>query len=312
MAVGVAAASVATAVTVAAPVLLAGTGELLAETTGVFNIGVEGCMLVGALASIIVAHDSGNIPLALVVGAVAGVALGFVFGIMAVALRASVVLSGLGILFLAGGLTSMVGNSYVDVNLKVTLKPVRVPWLSHLPFLGDALFRQEPTTYLAFAVALLAAVLLRYTQTGINMRAVGAGPGTADAIGVSVVNCRMIFVCVGGACAGLAGGMIALGSIFTWVPELTGGAGFIALALVIFSGWKPGLLVLGALLYGGLGTLGDLGQVYAWPIPSEVFSAMPYLGTLIVVTGVSWWRLSRTGVRAWPAGLGLPFFRGQD
>jgi ABC-type uncharacterized transport system permease subunit len=312
MASGVAAASVATAVTVAAPVLLAGTGELLAETTGVFNIGVEGCMLVGALASIIVAHDTGNVLAALAGGAVAGVALGFVFGIMAVALRGSVGLSGLGILFLAGGLTDLVGNKYVDVNLATRLNPVHVPWLSHIPFLGVAIFQQEPTTYFAFAMVLLASGLLRYTQLGINMRAVGAGPGTADAIGVSVVRCRMIFVCVGGGCAGMAGGMIALGSIYTWVPGLTGGAGFIALALVIFSGWKPGLLVLGALLYGGLGTLGDLGQIYAWPIPSELFSAMPFLGTLIVVTGVSWWRLSRTGVRAWPAGLGVPFFRGQD
>jgi simple sugar transport system permease protein len=155
--------------------------------------------------------------------------------------------------------------------------------------------------------------LLYRTQHGLSMRAIGEDPGTADAVGLSVNGWRVFYVCVGGAFAGLGGAVLTLGIVGTWLPNVTSGQGWIALAVVIFASWRPLPLIAGAVLFGALGTFGNVAQVEGWSVRPEFFSALPYIGTLAVVYVLAMVRMRRGGGGApWPAALGVPFFRGTD
>jgi simple sugar transport system permease protein len=142
------------------------------------------------------------------------------------------------------------------------------------------------------------------------MRAIGENPAAADVSGISVNGWRLFYVAVGGGFAGAGGAFLSLGIVDTWLPQITAGQGWIALAIVIFASWRPMLLILGAFLFGALGTLGNVAQALGWSVPSEFFSALPYIGTLVVVIALAWIRTTRGGRPPWPTALGVPFFRG--
>lgn len=303
-------ASLQTAVIGATPILLAATGELLAEKTGVYNIGIEGIVLLGALFGFIAAHDSGSFLLAMLAAAAAGVLGALVFALIGVVLGGELVIVGLGIVFAALGLTQVLGVDYVQEDSGVSVPRIDVPGLSDLPVLGPVLFDQPVMVYIALALPFLAAFLLYRTRHGLDLRAAGEDPESAFALGINVTRMRVLYVLVGGALAGIAGGFLSIGVVGTWVANVSNGQGWLAFAIVIFAGWRPLLLIPGALLFGGLGTLGNVGQALGWSVPSQVFTALPYIGTLLVLIVAAAIRTRRGEEAPWPTALGRPFIRG--
>jgi general nucleoside transport system permease protein len=309
---GLVSASIATAIMAATPVLIAATGELLAEVVGVYNIGIEGAMLIGALGAFIGVQQTNTVLLGILTGIVAGALASLVFALAVVVFKADVVVGGLALVFLGFGLTGLVGKDYVQQPADATIPQWDIPLLSDIPFWGEAFFEQMSVSYFAFLFPVAVGILLYRTQHGLNMRSIGEDPGAADATGLTVNGWRIFYVTVGGAFAGLGGAVLTLGIVGTWLPNVTSGQGWIALAVVIFASWRPLPLIAGALLFGGLGTFGNVAQVQGWSISPEFFSALPYVGTLAMVYVLAMLRIKRGGGAPWPAALGLPFFRGTD
>jgi general nucleoside transport system permease protein len=309
---GLVSASIATAIMAATPVLIAATGELLAEIVGVYNIGIEGAMLIGALAGFIGVQHTDSVLLGMLTGMAAGALASFLFALAVVVVKADVVVGGLALVFVALGITGLIGKDYVPQPAHATIPKWDIPGLSDIPFWGEAFFQQLSISYFALLFPVAAVFLLYRTQHGLNMRSIGQDPGAADSTGLSVTGWRIFYVSVGGAFAGLAGSVLTLGIVGTWLPNVTSGEGWIALAVVIFASWRPLPLIAGALLFGGLGTFGNVAQVQGWSITPEFFSALPYIGTLAMVYALALLRIRRGGGAPWPAALGLPFFRGTD
>ena len=308
---GIISASIATAILTATPVLIAATGELLSEIVGVYNIGIEGVMLGGALGAFVVPRKPVRDPRA-AGGIAAGALMSFVFAVAVVVFKADMVVGGLALFFLGLGSSGVAGKDYVQIPAEATIPDWNIPGLSDIPFFGEALFQQLSITYIALLFPVAAMFLLYRTRHGLNMRSIGEDPGAADVAGLSVNGWRLFYVSVGGGFAGLGGAVLTLGIVGTWLPNVTAGEGWIALAVVIFASWRPLPLIAGALLFGGLGTFGNVAQAYGWSIPSEFFSALPYVGTFLVVCVIAAVRASRGGGHPWPSSLGLPFFRGSD
>ncbi len=309
---GLVSASIATAILAATPVLIAATGELLAEIVGIYNIGIEGAMLIGALFAFIGVQQTDAVLLGMLAGMIFGALASLLFAIAVVVFKADVVVGGLALVFLGFGLTGLIGKDYVQETASATIPQWDIPLLSDIPFWGEAFFEQMSISYFAFLFPVGAMFLLYRTQHGLNMRSIGEDPGAADATGLSVTGWRIFYVSVGGAFAGLGGAVLTLGIVGTWLPNVTAGQGWIALAVVIFASWRPLPLIAGALLFGGLGTFGNVAQVEGWSITPEFFSALPYIGTLFMVYLLALLRIRRGHGAPWPAALGLPFFRGTD
>jgi simple sugar transport system permease protein len=309
---GLVSASIATAILAATPVLIAATGELFAEIVGVYNIGIEGAMLIGALGAFIGAQESGNVIVGMLAGMGAGALASLVFALAVVVFKADMVVGGLALVFLGFGVTGIAGEDYIQQPAEATIPHWDIPLLSDIPFWGEAFFEQLSISYLAFLFPVGAMFVLYRTRHGLNMRSIGQDPGAADATGLSVNGWRVFYVSVGGAFAGLGGAVLSLGIVATWLPNITAGQGWIALAIVIFASWRPLPLIAGALLFGGLGTFGNVAQVQGWSVTPEFFTALPYIGTLAMVYLLASLRAQRGGGTPWPASLGLPFFRGTD
>lgn len=302
--------SLATAILASAPVLLAATGELLAEIVGIYNVGIEGSMLAGAFAGLVATNETQSLAVGLLAAIGVGALSSLAFGVAVVLLRADIVVAGLALTFVSIGLTGTLGVTYVRQNAAATFPQWNVPLLSEIPYVGRAFFQQIALVYVAFILPLLVWFLLSRTRHGLNMRAIGENPTAADVSGISVNGWRLFYVAVGGGFAGAGGAFLSLGIVDTWLPQITAGQGWIALAIVMFASWRPLLLILGAFLFGALGTLGNVAQALGWNVPSEFFSALPYIGTLVVVIALAWVRTSRGGRPPWPTALGVPFFRG--
>lgn len=305
-------ASIATAIAGGTAVLIVATGELLVQKTGVYNIGLEGLMLVGALAGFAAMTETTNIVVGLLAGIGAGGAFALVFGLATVVFRADMLISGLALVFIGTGLTGELGEKYIGIPAAETIPRWEIPGLADIPVLGDALFKQLGLVYIAFLLPFAAALWLSRTRHGLDIRAIGEDPATADAVGIGVVRWRLAYIVVGGMFAGLGGAFLTLGTVQAWIFGVTSGQGFIALAIVIFAGWRAVPLIFGAYLFGGLGTLGNVGQAEGWAVPSQFFSALPYLGTLAVLVSLAWIRSRRQAGTPWPTALGQVFFRGAE
>ncbi|MBS1881444.1 MAG: ABC transporter permease [Actinobacteria bacterium] len=306
---GIVVSSIATALASSAAVMIAATGELLVEKTGVYNIGLEGVMLIAALFGFLAANAADSWFVGLLVGAGVGCAAALIFGVITVVLRADMVVVGIGLILLALGITGEVGASHVREAATSTIPVWNIPGLSAIPGVGPALFEQAITTYIAFLLPFAALFLLYRTKHGLNMRALGENPSAADAAGIPVIGWRLFYVGVGGVMAGVAGAVLVLSVIGSWVSNVTAGQGWIAFAVVFFAGWRPLWVIAGAVLFGALSTLGNVGQAEGWNIPNEVFTALPYLGTVVVVIVRAWLRRSHGAGLGWPAALGVPFYR---
>ena len=288
-------------------VLFATVGEIITERGGILNLGVEGMMLVGALAGFAAGYATQNPLAAVAAGAFAGGLLSLIHAFFTIKLRSNQVLCGLALTILGTGLANFLGRPLIGA-AGVRIRPFAVPYLSDIPVIGDIFFNQSPYAYAAYLLVPLTWYILFKTRIGLILRAVGEDASSSDAAGVNVALTRTICVFSGGFFAGLAGTYLSLSYTPGWKETMTGGQGWIAIAMVIFCTWNPLRAFFGALLFGGLTALQFFFQATSIDIiPSYVLKMMPYLltiGVLVLVTASSKHRKSAS-----PADLGIPFIR---
>jgi ABC-type uncharacterized transport system permease subunit len=289
---------------------LAALGEVLSERVGVVNLGVEGLMALGAITAIAIVTASPNPVFGLIGALGVGFVVGMIFASATVVLRANQVLCGLALTLMGTGLAATIGKAYSGMPAKATFAPVEIPYLSELPLLGRALFTQNILVYLIYLVLPVALHFIMFrTRHGLNLRAVGENPAAADAAGISVQKFRFWYVAAGSSLAAGAGAYLTLAFVPSWSEGVVAGRGWIAVALVIFAGYRPINAVLAALLFGAITSLGFVGQARNWPIAAPILSMLPYLGTiaLIIMPVLAWHRVRR--LMAAPAALGEPYYR---
>jgi len=286
------------------PLLLAAAGELVVERSGVLNLGAEGMMIMGAACGFAGCYLTGSVFIGALCGIAAGCALSLVFAALTLGLAVNQVAAGLALTILGVGLSGLIGAGFVGQ--KITPAPhLYLPLLTDLPVVGRILFGQDGFVYVS--VALVAAIwwFLYRTRAGLVLRAVGDSHTSAHALGYPVLKIRLLAVLFGGGCAGLGGAFLPLAYTPFFIPGMTAGRGWIALALVVFSSWMPGRLVAGAYLFGAVTILQLHAQAFGLGIPSQLMSALPYLATVIVLVLISRARGSAGSVA--PASLGTVF-----
>jgi simple sugar transport system permease protein len=306
-------ASIITIVGLSTPILLAALGELVAEKSGVLNLGVEGMMLVGAVMGFWGVQRTGSLTLAIVVAAIAGGAMALIHAFLVVTLRANQIVSGLALTIFAGaaGLSSYLGN---DLNLAD--QPARQAFSPFLPHswrtadvIGPIFLTHSVLVFASWVCVALVALYLNRTRLGLNVRAVGESPAAADAMGINVTVYRYAHTVAGGAFAGVGGACFSLAITPQWVDGLTSGAGWIAIALVIFAFWRPTLCLVGAYFFGAFSGIPFTFQARGIlsGVPPELFPSLPYVMTIVVLVLVS-----SAGARrrlGAPAALGTPYVR---
>jgi simple sugar transport system permease protein len=298
------------------PLLFAALGEVLAERSGVLNLGVEGMMLMGAVAGAWTsAHGTGPGGLvlveAVVVGAVVAGLAGLVHAFLVVSLRVNQIVSGLAITIFAGaaGLSSYLANTtQVAVNpAPHQFDRIDVFGLKDAPVVGPLLFHQNALTYVSWVLVVALSWYMFRTRTGLHLRAVGEAPEAADALGIPVARYRYVHTVVGGMLAGVGGVFFSLAIVPTWVDGMTNGRGWIAIALVIFGFWRPDLTLVGAYLFGAFESLGLALQSRGVDLPPQLLDSLPYIMTIVVLVVVSSGRARRR--LGAPGALGIPYER---
>lgn len=292
----------------ATPILFAATGEQVTERAGVLNLGVEGMMIVGAVTGFVIGVRTGDPYLGFLVAALASAMLALLFGVITQVFLANQVATGLGLTLFGLGLSALIGQGYIGVRAP-RLPRLDLPWLSELPVLGQVLFRHDAMVYLSIALLLGVWWFLRATRAGLIVKAVGENHHAAHGLGYPVVRVRLMAIAFGGACAGLGGAYLSLVRVPQWTEGMTAGAGWIALALVVFAAWRPWRLLLGAYLFGGIVVLQLNLQAAGVRIPVEYLAMSPYLITILVLVIISSNR-SRAALSA-PGSLNRSFHASQ-
>lgn len=301
------AAILTTGVIAGTPILFAALGELIAERAGVLNLGVEGMMLMGAVTGFMVTLQSHNQWLGLGVAMIAGGLMALIHAFLTITLRANQVVSGLALTIFGTGLSGYLGKSMIGVPLPATFKPVSIPGLSQIPWLGDILFNHDALVYISYALIALLWFFLYRTKRGLELRSVGENPGAADAAGINVFAIRYACVVVGGMLAGIGGAYLSLAYAPSWLENMTAGRGWIAVALVIFAMWNPVKAFFGSFLFGTIDVLGFHMQTMGIMIPSFFLKMLPYVFTIAVLIIVT--RETKKRRVATPEALGLPYSR---
>lgn len=288
----------------AVPILLAGLGELVVEKSGVLNLGVEGMMITGAVCGFAITMSSGSPVFGFAAAALGGAGLALIFAILTQYFLTNQVATGLALTLFGLGLSSLVGQAYRGLKPPATEK-LGFWGLDGLPFVGPVVFGHDWIVYFSILMVIAVWVFLKFTRLGLVLRAVGESAEAAHALGYKVRGVRICAIAFGGAMAGMGGAYISLVRVPQWVDGMTAGAGWIALALVVFASWKVGRVMLGAYLFGGLTVLQLNLQIAGVKIPVEYLSMSPYLITILVLVIISADR-SRAALNA-PASLGKPF-----
>ncbi|MGR3486046.1 MAG: ABC transporter permease [Paracoccaceae bacterium] len=282
----------------ATPILLAAIGELVVERAGVLNLGVEGMMITGAVCGFLVAVATDDPWLGFLGAALGGAVLSALFAALVLGLMTNQVATGLALTLFGLGLSALLGQGYIGIKAP-SPADLDLPILSDLPILGPVLFRHDPMVYVGLALVGAVWFALHRTRAGLILRAVGENHDAARALGYPVRAVRLGAILFGGACAGLGGAYLSLVRVPQWTEGMTAGAGWIALAIVVFAGWKPWRLLLGAWLFGGVTVLQLNLQAAGVAVPVELLSMSPYLVTILVLVLMS-------SVRA-PGSLGRTF-----
>lgn len=275
-----------TVITAATPLVFAGIGELVTEKSGVLNLGVEGMMVVGAVTAFVTATVTGSYILAVMAAALSGAFMAFLFGILTLSLMANQVATGLALTLFGVGLSALIGQDFVGVPVDAIAK-LDIPGLSDLPVIGPIVFGQDPLVYLSLVVVALVSWFLYKTKAGLILRAVGDSHDAAHSIGYSVIGIRYLAVMFGGAMSGIGGAYLSLAYTPMWAENMTAGRGWIALALIVFATWKPGLVLVGAYMFGGITILQLHAQAAGLDLPSQILSMLPYLATVVVLVLIS-------------------------
>lgn len=290
-------------------------GEILTERAGILNLGIEGIMLMGAVTGFAASFYSQNLLVALIVAAAVGAAMAALHAFLTVTMRANQVVSGLSITLFGSGFASFLGqrlgpatNNFRLVGLKgARFTPVAVDALSKIPIIG-ALFNQDILTYAVYLLIPLSWFFLYKTRPGLWLRSIGEDPQTADAMGIDVMKTKYFYTILGGALIGLGGAHLSLSYTPGWSENITGGRGWIVIALVIFSMWNPARSIWGALLFGGINAVQFRLQASGTNIPAAFLNMLPYLGTIAVLVLMTWWEALSKKIGA-PAALGSAYMR---
>ena len=292
-----------TVVGISTPILLAATGELVTEKSGVLNLGVEGMMLIGAITGFAVTFSTFNPWLGVVAAACAGAAISMVLAVLVLSLGANQVATGLALAILGIGLSTLIGTSFVGM-IVPQFSSIFPDVLAKHPF-WRVIFGYSPLVYLALIIICSVGWFLNRTRAGLVLRAVGENDLSAHSIGYSVIGIRYAAIAFGGAMAGIAGSYFSMVITPMWAEQMTAGRGWIALALVVFAGWKAGRTLVGAYLFGVLMTLELYAKASGFQfLPSQFWASMPYIMAIVVLAVISF--RDRAGSEA-PACLGKPF-----
>ena len=292
---------IAAMIVAATPLMLAALGDLVAERSGVLNLGVEGMMLVGAVCAFIVAHSTGSTILAAMAGALAGLSMAMIFAVVALGFSANQAASGLALTIFGTGLSGLLGQNYIGFPLPKPPPLFPEAWLS-LP-MGRALFGHDALVYVAFLLAAAVWWFLARTRAGLKLRAVGDNADSSHSLGLPVLKIRLMAVLFGGAMAGLGGAYLSLAYTPMWGEGMTAGRGWIALALVVFAGWRVGWVAVGACLFAAVTQLQFYAQGWGWRAPSQLWAAAPYLVTILALAILA----RRQTAGSAPAALGKIF-----
>ncbi len=283
---------------------IAALGLLVNEKAGIVNLGAEGMMLCAAIAGYATVVHTGSDMLGFLAGMGAGAVLALFFGALVIGLNTNQYATGLALSLFGAGFSAFVGTGYVQAKLPERLT-YEVPYLADLPVVGVAVFQQHPMVYLTIVFTLVFIWFLEHTRTGLVLRAVGESPQSAHALGYPVRSIRLAAVLCGGALCGLAGAYISVIYTPLWVEGMIAGKGWIALALTTFATWRPGRILLGAYLFGGVTMLQFHLQATGVEVPSQFLSMLPYVATIVVLALISrnpqWIRVNM------PASLGKPY-----
>jgi general nucleoside transport system permease protein len=299
------AAAILTIISASTPLLLAATGELVTEKSGVLNLGVEGMMLVGAIVGFATSVTTGSPTLGILAAILAGAAMSLIFAVLTLTLLANQVATGLALTIFGTGLSALMGTGYVGIGVQ-PLPRLDLPGLTDLPVVGPILFGQDALVYGSFLLLGATWFFLYRMHAGLVLRSVGDSHEAAHAIGYRVIRVRYLATLFGGAMSGLGGAYMSLAYSPAWSEGMTAGRGWIAVALVVFATWRPARLLLGAYLFGGITILQLYIQAWGWHIPSQFLTMLPYLATILVLVLISANR-ARIRLNA-PACLGRPFF----
>jgi simple sugar transport system permease protein len=307
---------IASAIFYGTPLFFAALGGIFTERSGVLNLGVEGTMLLGGVSGAWASQHVGGsawftILMAIIIGMIAGGFTSALLAFLCVTLKTNQTVAGLAITIFAGtvGLSSYFANIWgVSKNpVPRQIRRLDVFGLADTPIVGPIIFNQTILTYVSWILVVLATVYLFRTRIGLQLRAVGESPQTADAMGINVVKYRYVHTILGGALAGIGGVFYSLAIVPTWVDGMTKGAGWIAIALVIFGFWRPSLTLLGAYLFGALQSLGSTLKARGVNISGDILDALPFVMTIVVLVLVSS-RFAHRKLGA-PAALGVPYER---
>lgn len=293
-----------TIVGAATPIVLAAIGELVAERSGVLNLGVEGMMIMGAVVAFGVSLTTGNPYLGVIAGGLAGIAMSMLFGFFTVYLASNQVATGLALTLLGLGLAGLIGESFVGTP-GVRLEAITIPALSAIPFIGPALFDRDILVYLSFAIVAGVSYTMFKTRIGLILRATGENAEAAHALGRDVRLIRMGAVAFGGLCAGLGGAYLSLVLTAQWTEGMSAGRGWIALAIVVFATWLPWRALAGAYLFGGVIILQLHAQAFGIRVPPQAMTMLPYIATIVALVLLS--RNQAVMRRNTPAALGRAF-----
>ena len=268
------------------PIMLAAIGELVVERAGVLNLGVEGMMITGAVCGFIVGVTTNSPAIGFLGAAAGGALLSMLFAVLTQLLLSNQVATGLALTLFGLGLSALMGQSWIGIK-SPTLQRIDLGPLTDLPFVGRVLFGHDPMVYVALGIVAGVWAFFRFTRAGLIVRAVGENHDAAHALGYNVVLIRFCAIGFGGACAGLGGAYLSLVRVPQWTEGMTAGAGWIALAIVVFASWKPWRLLLGAWLFGGVTVLQLNLQAAGVAIPVEYLSMSPYIATIVVLVIMS-------------------------
>lgn len=288
------------------PLLLGTIGEVLCERSGILNLGVEGVMSIGAVTAFIVTFVTLNPWLGLLAGICAGMLISIIHAFASITLQSNQVVSGLALTMLGLGISGLMGKPYIGRPLIVKMDPLAIPFLSDIPYLGRIFFMHSPFFYMAIILAFVTWFILEHTSIGIKIRSTGENPRATETQGVNVSRIKYYCVIIGGGFSGMAGADLSISYSKSWIEGMTGGRGWIVVALTIFALWNPTRAILGAFLFGGIFVLQYLLQPLG--ISPNLLALLPYLTTLIVLLVIG---LGNSEKLVAPAWLGEPYKRGE-